>query len=202
MSYQKNEVSYYPEICDKLRKYISSVASTDISIAFSINKTLPEMVKEIENKLEMPTEFSNDFIPSLQLDILFGIKAENKVELCLVEVKRNKNLSLMNFSQLVGYMQVAKKIKTGILLLVSNWPSVNPLSNEFNNIISLKRLCGSWQVICNTNVEKHEFIAGICNYTIGNGIDWVPLEECGGISSWPSLLHYILPSDPCQQTNP
>lgn len=195
MSDDRYEIKFYPEICQKILKYLIDVLpDPDVSaIAFSMNKTLPEMVQEIEAELGLETDFSGDYIPSLQLDILFGIKGgDGKIKLCLVEVKRDKHLNLMHYSQLVGYLQVAKKIQTGLLWLVAQQHIVNPISNDFNKIISMRKLSASWDIICKCSSEAFSFKTGICAYTVNNGIDWVPLEECGGMSSWSLVVENML----------
>lgn len=193
MSNDLREVQYYPDICKKIQKYISDLLGGAHQIAFSINKPLPDMVKEIESELGIKSDFSDDYIPRLQLDILFGIAGnDGKVKLCLVEVKRAKNLNLMNYSQLVGYMQVAKKINTGLLWLVTPEHSANPISNDFNEIISMRKLSASWDMVCRSSAETFSFETGICAYMVVNGIDWVPLDACGGVSSWSALVDNML----------
>ena len=110
-----NEVDFYPEICQKFANLISYLSS-DSEIHFSYNKFLPQMIDEIETKFNQKS-FSSVYIPKLKLDILFGIKTKNsdKITYLLFEVKYLKQLGLAEYSQLVGYLQVAENIRLGIL---------------------------------------------------------------------------------------
>jgi len=187
------EIKYYPEICKNLFKYLNDILRDETAIAFSMNKTLPEMIRDIETQLGLKTDFYDDFIPSIQLDILFGIKgADSKIKLCLVEVKRGKSLNLMNYSQLVGYLQVAKKIRTGLLWLVMPKHSPNPITIDFKRLIFMRKLSASWDMLCKNSSDTYSFKTGICAHTVNNGIDWVHLDGCGGVSSWSSLIKDLL----------
>lgn len=200
MSDDTKEIQYYPAICRILNKYLSDYLPNGAKIEFSMNKQLPDMVRDIENSIEAKTDFRDGFIPKLKLDILIGIKHSgcDSTHLCLVEVKRSKSLKLMDFSQLAGYLQVARQIKTGILLLVSQSPSQNSLSNDFNEILVMRQLPADWDMYVKY-FKKHEkfgFRTGICIYTVNNGLDWVQSNDCGGISNWEALIDHII-SDQC-----
>ena len=114
------ETDFYHEISEKFRRYLLSYLPENSQIEFSYNKLLPQMVAEIEEKFNYKSHFSEKYIPSLKLDILFGIKTPNEeIKFILFEVKYLNQLALAEFSQLIGYLQVAKEIKIGILLLVT-----------------------------------------------------------------------------------
>lgn len=186
----KREVAYYPEICVKLAKYLKDCMPGH-RIAYSQNKNLSEMVKEIydEFKIALPDKY----YPPLKTDIAFGVcDATGKVALMLIEVKRGTTLSLMNFSQLVGYMQVAKHVKVGLLLLVNEGVGGVHLSADFNSIITLGQLPACWDM----NVEKpsgsYAFKAGVCAYIPGGTMQWVDSNQCGGISNWENLCSALM----------
>ena len=184
------EIDFYPEICEKFRKYLLSELPDHAQIEFSYNKILPKMVEEIEEKFNCKSHLSEKYIPSLQLDILFGVKVPNK-EICFIlfEVKYLNQLSLADFSQLVGYLQVAKEIKLGILLLVTKTPNINLLSKDFADIVLMKKLPMKWNLTLNefSVTKRYEFETGICSYIPNNGIDWKNTNEVGGIYSFEDL---------------
>ncbi len=184
------EIDFYPELSEKFRKYLLSYLPENSRIEFAYNKTLPKMITEIEEKFGCKSPLSGKYTPELQLDILFGVQLPDQ-EICFIlfEVKYLDNLPLASFSQLVGYLQVAKVIKFGILLLVVKKPSANSLSKDFADIISMKKLPMKWSLLLNNvlTTEKHEFETGICTYVTNNGIDWKDTSELNGISSFEDL---------------
>jgi hypothetical protein len=192
MSGNKNEIAYYPEICLKMEKHLKDIFGTDYGIAYSINKSLSEMVNEIYSILGVAR--GQTYYPSLKTDVVFGIKLPSgDVSLILFEIKRGKTLGLMNFSQLVGYLQVAKHIKVGVLLLVNEGTvSASPLSSDFSSIIDVGQLPTDWQVWILQTGESLKFRAGICMYTPSGSVDWMDSSGCNGISSWESLKESIL----------
>ena len=187
MSDDQYEIKYYPEICKLMRKYLTDALGYEYELACSMNKSLSSMRNEIHTQLGVPV--GETYFPSLKTDIAFGIKSpQGNVALLLIEVKRGKTLGLMNFSQLVGYLQVAKHIKVGVLLLVNEGAvKGSPLSSDFSSIIDIEQLPADWQVMNRRSGNIHDFKTGICMYTVGNGIDWVDSDNCLGISSWEAL---------------
>jgi len=134
------EIDFYVEFSEKFIQYLRSYINEDFEIAYSVNKSLDSMINEVSNKLNTAIDFENDYIPKLKLDILFAIRKNEKVHLILFEAKYLRQLSLKDYSQLSGYLQVAKNISTGILLLIVKGSSPNKLSNDFNEIVQLKKL--------------------------------------------------------------
>jgi hypothetical protein len=187
MSDDRKEIEYYPEICEKLEKYLSTCLGPGCPVAFSSNGLLPKLVSEIHEKLGVPR--LRTYYPDLKVDILCGVKIGNeKISLCLIEVKRGSSLRLLNFSQLVGYMQVAKHIKIGLLLLVNEGSvGTSPLSSDFSSIIDTGNLPADWETMLRNTRESFSFRVGICTYLVNNGIDWVSSENCHGISGWEML---------------
>lgn len=186
MSTDRKEIEYYPEVCVKFTRYLQDTLGEDYKITYSLNKSLVEMVNEIHRNLELDSP--TDYFSSLKTDIAFGVLSpSNQLSLLLLEVKRGKSLSLMNFSQLVGYLQVAKHIRLGILLLVQEGAGASPLSTDFSSIIDVGQLPAEWRVEITKSQESYNFQAGICMYTPGNGIDWVNTTTCNGLSSWDDL---------------
>ncbi len=180
------ETDFYNEICNKFRKYLLTYLPNDTRIEFSYNKFLPQMVAEIEEKLGTKSYLSQKFIPALKLDILFGVKfSDNEIRFILFEVKYLNQLALAEFSQLIGYLQVAKRIDIGILLLVTKNPNGNVLSNEFNQILLMSELPMEWIILLNES--KYNFDTGICYYIPNNGIEWIQTDQVNGICNFEEL---------------
>ena len=114
-----SEISYYNGISTKFKSILECHLPEGSKVAFSYNQPLPRMIEELERETKCQTVFNGTYVPNLQLDILLGIKLPRArtLDLVLIEVKYLYNLSLTHFSQLAGYLQVAKFIRTGLLLL-------------------------------------------------------------------------------------
>lgn len=189
------EIDFYPEISEKFKKYLLSYLPPNTQIEFSYNKTLPRMIEEIEGKLNCKSHLSNKYTPALQLDILLGVLLPNKeIQFVLFEVKYLNQLSLADFSQLVGYLQVAKEIKYGISFLVTKSLNPNILSNDFAEIILMKKLPMKWtlQIEEDFTQKQYEFETGICYLVPDNGIDWKNTEDICGIYSFDDLSEKLL----------
>ncbi len=183
------EIDFYPEICAKFKKYLITYLPNDAEINYSFNKLLPQMIDEINEKFGI-NETNSSYIPKLKLDILFGIKIGNeKLFYILFEVKYLKQLGLAEYSQLSGYLQVAKNIKFGILFLVLKPNSNSSLSSDFNEIIRTNNLPMKWKMLIDTIDKQEEFNykTGISYYIPNNGIDWIDTKNIGGISSFEEL---------------
>ncbi len=192
MSSDKFEIAYYPEVCEKLGKYLDDCFDGLHKFSDSQNKQLDMMIAEIHNKLGLPR--SAVFYPPLKTDIAFGIEFPGGVvSPLLFEVKRGNNLTLMDYSQLVGYLQVAKHIKVGILMLVNLGRDASQLSSDFKHLIDIQQLTFDWSVTSSTTGEMNNFRTGICVYTPGNGIDWIDSGHNNGISSWETLRECLTP---------
>lgn len=183
-----NEISFYPEISAKFSKFLSYYLPEGSKVYYSYNKFLPQMIEEIEQYMGEKSELSQNYVPSLKLDILLGVKIPDKaIRFILLEVKYSSQLALADYSQLVGYLQVAKKIDVGILFLVQKQAKANVLSNDFSDIIRMNNLPMKW----NMNLGEEDFIynfsSGICYYIPNSKIEWISTEELSGINSFMSL---------------
>jgi hypothetical protein len=187
-----NEISYYKEFAEKFTTYLSSYSGKDFRIYYSLNKNLDSMVEDLEQQSNVIISADGTYIPKLKLDICFAIinKTDN-VKLILIEAKYLNQLSLKDYSQLVGYLQVAKNISLGLLLLIQKGHSSNKLSNDFQEIVSLKKLPMDWILNLKSIGEEHHFKTGIISYIPSNGIDWVNTKELYGISSFEELVTQI-----------
>ncbi len=187
-----NEISYYKEFAEKFTSYLTSYLGSEFKIYYSLNKNLDSMVEDLEQQSKVTIANDNTYIPKLKLDICFAIinKTED-VKLILIEAKYLNQLSLKDYSQLVGYLQVAKNISLGLLLLIQKGHSPNKLSNDFQEIVSLKKLPMDWILNLNTFGEEHHFKTGIISYIPSNGIDWINTKELKGVSSFEELIDQI-----------
>lgn len=189
---QPGEIDFYPEISEKIKRELSYFLGDNYSLATSFNKLLPLMVEEIEEELSVKSELSECYIPRLKLDILLGVKNETKktIVLVLLEVKYKQNLSLIDFSQLTGYLNVAQSIPIGILLLVRKRNGMSPISDDLSEIIEM----GLLPLDCRLCIEgKGEFQLnyGFCFFVPSNGITWKDTDRLGGISNFESLASKV-----------
>ncbi len=183
------EIDFYGEFAEKFNKYLNGYLDDSFEIAYSHNKALDSMINEVCESFNLPTPFPNEYIPKLKLDILFGIKKFNKVHFILIEAKYLTQLSLKDYSQLTGYLQVAKNIGTGLLLLIVKGTSPNKLSSDFGEILKLNKLPMDWKMIVKD--EAFEFKSGILTYQPGNGINWINANNVNGISDFEELVEII-----------
>ncbi|MES2702675.1 MAG: hypothetical protein V4649_08555 [Bacteroidota bacterium] len=188
-----NEISYYEEFAQKFKQYLISYLGNEYVVAYSCNNTLNVLINNIEAEISITISPVNLYIPKLKVDIVFAVVDRHKVvKFILIEAKFLNQLSLKDYSQLVGYLQVAKFIDSGLLLLIQKGNSINKLSNEFQEIIRLQKLPMDWIMDLRKINEKCVFKTGIISYLPNNGIDWVDTEDINGISSFESLAKYLI----------
>lgn len=193
VSEDKNEIAYYPEICVKMGKYLDDAFAGSKKFSSSQNKLLNLMIGEIHKNLGVNN--SSIFYPPLKTDIAFGIKFPGgHISPMLLEVKRGRILSLIDYSQLIGYMQVAKHINVGLLMLVNEGTDASQLSSDFKYLIDIQQLNFNWSMTDSMTGEINVFRTGICVYTPGNGIDWIDSKRSNGISDWQTLIECLTPS--------
>lgn len=187
-----NEISYYEEFSKKFTQYLSSYLGSDFNIYYSCNNTLDILIKDLETQSGKIIKAENSYIPKLKVDIVFAIfENNNRARLILIEAKYLAQLSLKDYSQLAGYLQVAKTIGVGLLLLVQKGNAINKLSNDFQEILRLKKLPMDWLIDLKQFNEQYNFKTGIISYIPNNGIDWLDTKEIHGISSFEELTSII-----------
>lgn len=186
-----NEVDFYQEFAEKFTKNIQAHLPPDTNVYFSTNATLDKLVHDISTQAGIEIPFNQEYIPKLKLDVVFGIVSGTKCKLILVEAKYLSKLSLKDYSQLTGYLLVAKEIEIGLLLLVTKDYSHSKLSNDFNEIVSLGKLPMNWEMEIKDEMESFAFKTGIVYYQPGNGIDWVDTKKYNGISSFTELAKLV-----------
>jgi hypothetical protein len=179
-----NEVDYYEEFSKKFTLYLNSVLGPDYRVFYGCNRTLDVLVSNLEELSGVEINIIRNYIPKLKVDIVFVIiNPQKKARLILIEAKLLSQLGLKDYSQLVGYLQVAKIIELGLLLLIKKGDSSQQLSNDFNEIIRLKKLPMDWVIDMSKYKERHMFKTGIIYYQPGNGISWENTKDLNGISS-------------------
>lgn len=183
------EIDFYEVFANKFIKYLEGYLDDSFEIAYSQNKSLDSMIAEVCDLLKVSNPFPDEYIPKLKLDILFGIKQANKIHFILVEAKYLTQLSLKDYSQLTGYLQVAKNIGTGLLLLIVKGTSPNKLSSDFGEILKLNKLPMDWKVTVKNT--EYDFKTGIITYLPGNGINWIETNNINGISDFEQLVEII-----------
>ncbi len=188
-----NEISFYEEFSKKFSQYLTTYLGKDYNVFYACNNTLDNLVGNLEKACKMNIKPQNVYIPKLKLDIVFAICSEDKnPRLILIEAKYLHQLSLKDYSQLVGYLQVAKSIDLGLLLLIQKGASYSKLSNDFQEIVRLKKLPMDWMVNLKQFNEIHNFKTGIISYVPNNGIEWLDTKELCGISSFDELKEYLI----------
>lgn len=188
----QNEISYYEEFSKKFSQYLSTYLGDNYSIFYCCNKTLDFIVSDLENQSGITIKEEGIYIPKLKVDIVFFIINPDKTKrLILIEAKYLNQLSLKDYSQLVGYLQVAKTIDLGLLLLIQKGMSPNKLSNDFQEILRLKKLPMDWFIDMKKNNEQYNFKTGIINYLPAGGIDWIDTSEINGISSFEEIAKIL-----------
>jgi len=189
------EIDFYPEICEKFSNYLLTYLPEFSEIKYSYNKSLPQMIFEIEEQFDVNNQEGANYIPKLKLDILFGIKSKKseRITYILLEVKYLNQLGLSEYSQLSGYLQVAQNIKLGVLFLVMKPKSNSALSNDFNEIIKTHNLPMKWKMLIDNelNTKQLDFKTGISYYVPNNGIEWINTVDIDGISSFEELANEI-----------
>jgi len=122
----QNEISYYEGFSKKFSQYLNTYLGEHYSVFYSCNKTLDFIISDLENQSGIIIKEKGTYIPKLKVDIVFSIiNPDKKVRLILIEAKYLSQLSLKDYSQLVGYLQVAKTIDLGLLLLIQKGMSPN-----------------------------------------------------------------------------
>lgn len=190
---QMREEDFYITIANIVIRDITKHCP-DYEIVFSQNNYLPEMIREIEEKAGGKTPFHRQYIPKLKLDILFGVKkhGEEEVSLFLFEVKYTSALQLIHFSQLIGYMDVAKKIKVGVLFLVEKGSSSpNLLTDDFSSVIQSGELTMRSRALPYNEKTPISRTMGICSWREGAKINWYNTSSMGGITSLQEILAYV-----------
>jgi hypothetical protein len=187
-----NEISFYEDFSKRFSQYLITYLGNNHKVYFSCNKTLDFIVSDLENLSGISIKDRGTYIPKLKVDIVFAIYGPNKkIRLLLIEAKYLNQLSLKDYSQLVGYLQVAKIIDLGLLLLIQKGISTNKLSNDFQEIVRLRKLPMDWFIDMRKLNEQYNFKTGIINYRLAGEIEWIETKDINGISSFDELAEIL-----------
>jgi hypothetical protein len=139
-----------------------------------------------------------DLFPGILTDILVGISCgDGNLRLALIEVKGPaKSVGLTDYSQLVGYLQVAELIQVGALLLIENDSSASRVSSELKKVINSGRLLLKWTVLSRNNEDVREHQTGICSCGNSGLIDWEETSTIGGLSTSSQFVMALINSRP------
>jgi hypothetical protein len=196
---RKNERTYYDSLSSIFENELESNLGSDWSVV-CVNNTgsanLRTQVNEICERLKLH-QLGGKF-PEIFTDLVIGItNGDGQLRLAKIEVKGPaKNLSLQDYSQLVGYLQVAGLIQVGALLLIEQETIPSPVSGDLKKLINSGRLLVEWDVSSRENNRLSSFKTGICSYVPNGLVDWVDLRTMGGISKWSELAQAIKASEP------
>ena len=187
-----NEISFYPGICDYFERQLK-LALPNVKIASAIDGTLNNLICQTSTKLQLSSTFSNQYIPKLKVDILFHFAQDGEETLLLFEVKYSESLKLMNYSQLLGYLHVAKIIETGILLLVPKPDTRSILSNDFDEILQMNSLPLKVKLTDDRvgGVDMSRISTGITEFSVGGTPAWYGSGAPEGIGSMEALADQV-----------
>lgn len=194
-----NERSHYNALGSIFEIEVRSSLGSDWSVCCVNNNgpsNLRDQVDQICRQLGLP--LSGNLFPAILTDVVLGAtNGDEKLRLAMIEVKGPaKSVGLGDYSQLVGYLQVARLIEVGALLLIEQGAIPSPVSGDLKKLINSGRLLVNWRVSSTVSEEHRNFIAGICSYAPGGFIDWIDLKSMSGISSWRDLANAIKSSSP------
>ena len=187
------EIAFYEDFAHKFIKYLHTYLGEGYLIFFEQNKALDTILHNLSVQSGLNIMPDGEYVPKLKLDIVFLIVSpQQQTKLILIEAKYLAQLGLKDYSQLVGYLQVAKIIDTGLLLLIQKGESKVQVSNDFSEIMALKKLPMNWLIELKNTSEQYQFKTGIIHYIPKNGIEWLNTKDLGGISSFESFISVIV----------
>lgn len=191
------ETDFYPVLGQRFQRELLAHLPEESKVVFAMDAFLPDLLRTVKNELNEELDVDIEQMPKLKLDILIGVKVPDRSpNMIIVEVKYLEQLSLAHYSQMVGYLQVQKKIRFGILALVAKAPASSMLSSDFSTLIQMKNLVTEWEMITRAGdrSDSYFFNTAICRYTPNNGIDWMQPHEPNAIGCVEQLVLKLLES--------
>lgn len=194
-----NERSHYNALGSIFEIEVRSSLGSDWSVS-CVNNTGPSNLRDQVNQIcrQLGLPLSGNLFPAILTDVVLGAtNGDGKLRLAMIEVKGPaKSVGLVDYSQMVGYLQVARRIEVGALLLIEQGAIPSPVSGDLKKLINSGRLLVNWRVSSTAFEEHRNFNAGICSYVPGGFIDWIDLKSMSGISGWTDLANAIKSSTP------
>lgn len=181
-----SEYDYYRPIADKILKESRAFTDLKIDCVFSGTREMNRMVRELAEKLSCKHDH---YYPEITPDLLIGIKKEDRLEVCMVEIKNKSNVGLNEYSQLVGYLSVSRIIKTGLLVLVPLDSSKPMLSNDFSKLIETGKTSMCWEEKNCGSGDRFEHKVGLLKFIPLNGFIWENTSRSNGISSFDEIFY-------------
>lgn len=194
MSERSKEVDFYEEIAEKCVKRLKSELGDGYHIGFVHNQLpgnseLRSMVRTLKRQFGIGEGLT--YIPKLKVDILIGVWDPNhQLRLMLIEVKYGNSLSLVDYSQLIGYMQVAQVVPVGMLVVIPKRGRAE-ISADFKSYIDMKQLPMRWISSTSSMDSPIHLSTGIGTYVRGGEFRLENTELSAGLSSWKELANAI-----------
>ena len=194
MSERLREVDFYHEIAEKCVKKLSAELDDEYQIGFVHNQMpgnseLRAMVRTLKDQFGIRED--STYVPSLKVDILIGVwHPRQQLKLMLIEVKYANSLALVDYSQLIGYMQVAQVVPVGLLVIVPK-RGRSEISADFRNYIDMGRLPMLWISPASPMDKLVHLKTGIATYVGGGEFRLENTSASGGLSSWGTVAHSI-----------
>ena len=189
------ETDYYGRICQKIELHLSTAIGPDFRVAAADNTTFPTLKDQVASICRrLGVKSLSDQFPQIRTDICFGVlDRSNNVKFGIIEVKGPaKTVGLAEFSQLIGYLQVAQTIEIGLLLLIVNQLPPSILTADLSDVINTGRLAAKWTVLLGSDENRRlNYETGICSYEIDGSIDFVNTSGIDGFSSWIGLAKFF-----------
>jgi|DEB19_MinimDraft_3_1074340.scaffolds.fasta_scaffold98430_1 hypothetical protein len=192
------EIDFYGEVIDRFTSHIEEFLPSNFELV-GLHNQLPlcgdfgSMIKVLEKQFSIKIE--NHYFPRLKIDALLASKdQENRIRMIMIEVKYGNPLRLIDYSQLIGYLQIAKVCIGGALVLVAD-KKMETISTDFLKVIELRQVDLAWRVSHPHDDHGYKFKAGLALCDIGNGTHLLDTKNSFGIAEWSEFADLLVNSD-------
>lgn len=196
----KKETDFYEEVVERFIANIKEYLPSSHSVIGLHNQMtqcsdLNSMMKRLEIMFSIKLE--ERYFPRLKVDALVATRdSQNQIRLLLIEVKYGNPLKLIDYSQLIGYLQISKFCLGGALVLVAD-EDIETISLDFLKVIELRQVSFSWNVTLPPGQHGFDFQTGIVLCEVGNGTHIMDTRANFGFPDWPTLVELLVSSDRC-----
>lgn len=192
----RGEVGFYPFVGRKLIEGITDrCPRSDCRVVASSGPSLDAILRKIEKEAGRPTPFTGNHVPTVHPDILLGaLDPSGFAGFCLVEVKYKDQLTLISYSQLLGYLLTIRLVGVGLLVLVTDDFTPASMSPELTSLLSDGDLPMQAAIQAGNSGTSIPLRTGIATYTPGDGIDFIKSPACGGLSNFGELASVLWPA--------
>lgn len=190
------EVDFYQPVVNRFIKHISDELPSGFRIIGLHNQMancsdLAGMMRTLADLLECKP--FNRYFPRIRIDCLIAVVDNaKKVRLMMLEVKYGNPLRLIDFSQLIGYLQISQLCALGSLVLVSD-DNLETTSGDFQKLIDLSEMDLSWTVQ-GSGGGLQNYSVCIVRVDVGGGTQFVDTAHTYGLSSWEEVLDHLVNS--------